>query len=95
MWKTELLVFTCLDGGPAGPDPHDYVRRYLDIHEVAATYVVSDRGPAASLKRAIRELEADLLLLGSYNGPAIREIVAGSFLDRALREVRVPIFICR
>src|SRR6266498_4084051 len=38
MWKTELIVFTALDGTKVKADAQDDVRRYLDIHEVEADY---------------------------------------------------------
>ena len=42
MWKTELIVFTALEGGKIKNDAQDHVRRYLDIHEVQAEYIISE-----------------------------------------------------
>lgn len=95
MWKTELIVFTAAAGNQGRADTQEHVRRYLEIHEVEAEYVVCERDPAATLRKTIQEAEADLLLIGSYGGPAIREIVEGSLLDQMLRETSIPIFICR
>ncbi len=95
IWKTELIVFTALDGTRLKPDVQDYVRRYLDIHEVEADYIVTDQDSKAYLKSTVDERQADLVLMGGYGRSVIREMVIGSTLDYMLRESTVPTFICR
>jgi len=95
MWNTELIVFTALDGAKIKPDIQDYVRRYLDIHEVQADYIISEQDSKASLKKTVEERQADLVLMGGYGQSVLREIVIGSSLDYMLRESKVPTFICR
>ena len=95
IWKTELIVFTALDGTRLKPDVQDYVRRYLDIHEVEADYIVTEKDSKAYLKRTVDERQADLVLMGGYGKSVIREVVIGSTLDYMLRESTVPTFICR
>ena len=95
MWKTELIVFTALDGARIKPEVQDYVKRYLDIHEVEADYIVTGQDSKASLKRTIDDRQVDLVLMGTYGRSAIREVVAGGTLDYILRESNVPTFICR
>jgi hypothetical protein len=63
MWKTELIVFTALDGSRVKADAQDYVRRYLDIHEVEAHYIISDRGATDYLTHTIEEHNVDLVLV--------------------------------
>jgi nucleotide-binding universal stress UspA family protein len=94
MWKTELIVYTALDNSvEAGMQ--DYVRRYLDIHEVEAEYIISQSGAMDHLRNTIEERDADLLLMGSYGVSMLRQMVSGSALDFMLRESKIPIFICR
>jgi nucleotide-binding universal stress UspA family protein len=94
MWKTELIVFTAVDAyGKA--DRQDYVRRYLDIHEVEATYILSERGAMDHLKKSVEEHDVDLLLMGSHGVSMLQQVFSGSALDYMLRESRLPIFICR
>jgi nucleotide-binding universal stress UspA family protein len=95
MWKTELVVFTALDGSKIKEDVQDYVRRYLDIHEVEAEYIISELGATDQLQNTITEHKVDLLLMGSYGVSVFRQIFIGSALDYMLRESRIPIFICR
>jgi nucleotide-binding universal stress UspA family protein len=95
MWKTELTVFTALDGARVKPDVQDYVKRYLEIHEVEADYILTEQDSKASLKNTIDERQVDLVLIGTYGRSVIREVVAGGTLDYILRESNIPTFICR
>jgi len=95
MWKTELIVFTALEGTKLKPDIQDYVKRYLEIHEVQAEYILTEKDAKASLKSTVDEQQPDLVLMGGYGRSLIREMVIGGTLDHMLRESTVPIFICR
>jgi len=95
IWKTELIVFTALDGARIKPEVQDYVKRYLEIHEVEADYIVTEQDSKAILKSTIAEQQADLVLMGTYGRSVIREVVSGGTLDYLLREAGVPTFICR
>ena len=95
MWKTELIVFTSVDGTKVKADVQDYVRQYLDIHEVQAEYIVSQQGPMDHLKKTVEEYNVDLVLMGSHGGSVLQQVFTGSALDYMLRESKVPTFICR
>jgi nucleotide-binding universal stress UspA family protein len=95
VWKSELLVFTALEGSKVRADAQDYVRRYLDLHEVPAEYVVSEQDARQALMRAADEWRADLVLMGSHGPGLVRHALIGSALDYMLRESAVPLFICR
>ncbi len=95
MWKTELVVFTALDGTKVKADAQEYVRRYLDIHELEAEYILSERGAMDFLKQTVEERNADLVFMGSHGGSVLEQVFIGSALDYMLRESKVPIFICR
>ncbi|HET9909751.1 MAG TPA: universal stress protein [Anaerolineales bacterium] len=94
MWKTELTVFTGVDSNKVSADTQDYVRRYLDVHEVEANYILSDGSVTDHLKKTANERGADLLLMGSHGGSLMQQLLAGSALDFILRESTIPIFIC-
>jgi nucleotide-binding universal stress UspA family protein len=94
MWETKLVVYTALDKSiDAGVQ--EYVRRYLDIHEVEADYIVSEGHTMEQLRSAVEEQRADLVLMGSHGRPIWEQVLIGSALDYMLRESKVPIFICR
>lgn len=94
-WKTELIIFTAPDGTKLKTDVQDYVRRYLELHEVAAEYVISDHGAMDHLKSTVEERNVDLVLMGSHGGSLLQQVLVGSALDYMLRESRVPTFTCR
>ncbi len=95
IWKTELIIFTALEGGRIKSDIQDYVRRYLDIHEAQAEYILGEGDSKSSLKKTVEERNADLVLMGGYGGSVIRQAFIGSSLDYTLRESKTPTFICR
>jgi nucleotide-binding universal stress UspA family protein len=95
IWKTELLVFTALDGAKLAADAQDHVRKYLDIHEVEAEYIISEHGTIMdTLKQTAEERAVDLVLMGSHGGSTLQQVFSGNALDYMLRESQVPIFIC-
>jgi hypothetical protein len=55
IWKTELLVFTAWDGTKVKTDAQEHVRKYLDIHEVEAEYIISEHGAMDYLKKTVEE----------------------------------------
>lgn len=95
IWKTELIVYTALDGAKITAYVQEHVRKYLDIHEVEAEYMISENGAMDNLKQTVEEQNADLVLMGSHGGTALQQVFIGSALDYMLRESDVPIFICR
>jgi nucleotide-binding universal stress UspA family protein len=95
VWKTELIVFTALESGKIVNEIQDYVRRYLEVHEVQADYITVETDSKENLKAVIEERRADLVLMGGYSGLVLREVFIGSSLDYMLRESRVPVLICR
>ena len=95
VWKSDLIIFTALEHGKIKTDLHDYVRRYLEVHEVQADYLVTEHDSMETLINIVEERDIDLVLMGGYGGSVIKEIVIGSSLDYILQESKVPTFICR
>jgi nucleotide-binding universal stress UspA family protein len=96
MWKTELVVFTARQSRRGvTADAQDYVRRYLEVHELQAEYLVAEDDILNNLMRSIEEQRADLVLMGGYSNSPLRGVFIGSTLDHMLRTSSVPIFICR
>jgi nucleotide-binding universal stress UspA family protein len=95
MWKTQLVVFSATEGAKVKANVQDYVRRYLEIHEVEAEYIISENGVMEPLRKTAEERKVDLVLMGSHGGTVLEQVFIGSALDTMLRESKVPIFICR
>ncbi len=71
IWKTELFVFTALDGAKLAANAQEHVRKYLDIHEVEAGYNISEHGAMDYLKKTVEERNVDLVLMGSHGGSTL------------------------
>lgn len=95
MWKTEVTVFTALEEKNPQADVQDYARRYMDLHEVEAKYVLSQQPTPRHLPDLAGEYNADLILMGSHGGNRIQQVLVGSMVDITLRESTIPTFICR
>jgi nucleotide-binding universal stress UspA family protein len=94
MWKTEVTVFTAREDGTK-KDVQDYARRYMELHEVEAKYVLSQQKEPRHLPDIAAEYDADVILMGSHSGNKLQQVLVGSMVDVTLRESSIPTFICR
>ncbi|NWF63149.1 MAG: universal stress protein [Chloroflexi bacterium] len=95
MWKTEVTVFTSRGESGLKETVQDYARRYLELHEVEAKYIISMQKQPRHLPDIAAEYNADLILMGSHSGNKIQQVLVGSMVDSTLREATIPTFICR
>jgi nucleotide-binding universal stress UspA family protein len=95
-WKTRLTLITVNDSGRVDGAVQDYARRYLEMHELAADYlVVSGNGPEQILRTA-QERACDALLIGSYTySPLLETMHGGTAVNWLLRAAQVPVLVCR
>lgn len=93
-WKTGLTVFCSIHENKDSDSCQDYARAYLDLHEISADYILTT-GPVSELVHVVSDRKINLVLAGGYSGPAVVNMVMGSTLDFLLRELPVPILICR
>ncbi len=93
-WGTRLTVVTVMNAKVKG-NPQAEARAYLENLGLEASYI-EKRGPVAAsiLKTAARQ-GCDLILIGSYNRPPLRELIRGSVLEDVLRGTKIPTLICR
>jgi nucleotide-binding universal stress UspA family protein len=70
-------------------------RRYLNTHQIKATYVVEKGGAVEVIQKTADTFDCDLLILGSYGFKPLVEIVLGSTVDRLLAKGDRPLLICR
>jgi nucleotide-binding universal stress UspA family protein len=69
---------------------------FLAAHEVRAEMHVDEvpgESTAAVLLHWARELEADLMVMGAYGKPVLREFLLGSVTKTVLRDSPVPLFL--
>jgi len=95
VWKTQLSVFTMVDGKTVSSNVHEYVHRYLEFHEVDAEYLLVEGEAKEHLIETAKEKDIDIILMGSHGGSVLEQVLVGSMLDFMLRESTVPVFIGR
>jgi nucleotide-binding universal stress UspA family protein len=68
---------------------------YLRSHEIrsAAYPVASTSDPAGLILAQLRDLEADLLVMGAYGQPTVRESFIGSATATMVKDCPVPLFL--
>ncbi|HEY3313110.1 MAG TPA: universal stress protein [Anaerolineales bacterium] len=91
-WKLALTVLTVT--GDSNSRVQDYVREYLELHEIEADYLL-EKGSEDTLLGIIKERGINLVLMGGYSGSPWQEIIIGSAVNLLLRESECPLLICR
>ncbi len=97
-WAIPLTVVSAQKEGQAlpSPAPLERAQAYLEARGVTARYVLEqDCDPAQAVLLNAEAHEAGLIITGGYEASPLREIVAGSSVDRILRSTRRPVLICR
>jgi nucleotide-binding universal stress UspA family protein len=95
-WKTRLTLITVIDPGRLDGSVQDEARRYLEVHEVEADYLVASGNGPLEILRAVQDRSCDVLLLGSYTySPLVESMRGGTAVNPLLREARVPALVCR
>jgi nucleotide-binding universal stress UspA family protein len=94
-WGLPLVVVTVAEKGRVTPDTLAQARRYLETHEVQATFVHERGSVARAILKAANEHASDLLIMGGYGFRPVLQLVLGSTVDEVLRESEKPILICQ
>jgi nucleotide-binding universal stress UspA family protein len=73
----------------------DQARSYLSKFPLKVSYLITDDQVANAINKLRTEREIDLVMMGGYGGRLIIGLMLGSVLDQVLREVELPVLICR
>jgi nucleotide-binding universal stress UspA family protein len=95
LWNTPLAVVTVLEENHTTSDTMKLAKRYLERHDIEATYVEKQGDVGQAILEAAAELGSDLIVMGGYGFNPVLEIVLGSVVDQVLRESHQPALICR
>jgi nucleotide-binding universal stress UspA family protein len=68
---------------------------YLRLHGISARPhpAATTAAPAEAILKAVHDLGADLLVMGAYGQPVLKDFFLGSATRSLLRESQVPIFL--
>ncbi len=70
-------------------------RNYLDQYPVNAKYILTDDPISDEISNRCLQDDIDLILIGGYARSAIVDVMLGSAVDQVLREVPLPVLVCR
>jgi nucleotide-binding universal stress UspA family protein len=94
-FSSNLIVLTSSDSFSGAKQALQQAETYISQFPIRADYVLTK----SSILEAILEIqsqgELDLILMGGYGGNVIRDLVVGSVVDQVLREIKLPVLICR
>ncbi len=93
-WQIPLTVLT-VDRTGTGSQILDRARQYLEQHNIEATFVIKTGSIVQTILDTVIEDENNLLIMGGYGQSSVVEVVLGSVVDQVLREVKLPLLICR
>ncbi len=95
-WKTRLTLITVNDPRHIDSVVQNGARRYLELHELSAEYIVVSGNAPQQIMRTIREQACDALLMGSYTyAPLLESMRGGTAVNWLLQSSPVPALVCR
>ncbi len=93
--SAELIVLTSHTGVQDPENILDDAREYLAGFPLQAKFLLRE-GPLAEEIAMIWESNpVDLVVIGGYGGSGLRGVMLGSAVDQVLREIPLPVLICR
>jgi nucleotide-binding universal stress UspA family protein len=90
-WHTRLTVLTI-----ANENSHsvqEYAQSYLELHEIKADYRLKS-GSFNIFLNTIQECQINLVVIGSYSGTAIKQVISDSAVNFLLRKANCSLLIC-
>ncbi len=92
---SRLSVLTSTVGLVKHKEIQKQAEQYLSQFPVTIDYFLREGPVSEEISSLEAEREIDLVMMGGYGGNVLRDVVLGSTVDEVLREVRLPVLICR
>jgi nucleotide-binding universal stress UspA family protein len=93
-WKTKLSILTAPENKVSNRSAQDFARNYLEFNELEAEFITR-KYSTETLKSTAEEINADLIVMGSYGGWLLKHVTVGSSINFMLSESQLPLLICR
>lgn len=93
--STKVYTLTSSAGLPRAEEVLNQAKTYLSKFPLEASYTLSEAPITKAAMEIIEREQIDLILVGGYGGSTLRDLVAGSVVDQFLREIKIPVLICR
>ncbi|MCK4801411.1 MAG: universal stress protein, partial [Anaerolineales bacterium] len=93
--QVSLKILTSSVGIEDPSKSQNEAKAYLSLYPIKAEYIITDSTIPQEIEQLIQHDQIDLILIGGYRGASIIDFVLGSVVDQVLREIQIPILICR
>jgi len=93
--QSSIRVLTSSVGLENAEKMQNEARVYLSQFPIETKYHITQSSIPDEINQFARQGKIDLVLIGGYRGASIIDVVLGSVVDQVLREVQMPILICR
>lgn len=93
--ESTVKVLTSVIGVTDPDSIQDEARKYLDRFPINAQYILSQDSVSEQINSMHQTEKIDLILIGGYSGSTLIDVILGSAVDKVLREIQLPILICR
>jgi nucleotide-binding universal stress UspA family protein len=94
-YGSKLAVLTSSDGLTNPEEIQREAQEYLSQFPITTDFLLREDPVATAIADLKHEREIDLVMIGGYGGNVLRDVVLGSKVDEVLREIQLPILICR
>ena len=82
--------------GAGNPDLiQEEAKKYLARFPLNSQYIISQVAVSEQISIIHQTEDIDLILIGGYSGSTLIDVMLGSAVDKVLREIQLPILICR
>lgn len=93
-WGVSLTVVVALEAGFVDETATDHARAYLEMHEVAAEYIVRQADPTGLILETAAAKASQLIIAGGYNERRFGRRGPGDVVSRLVAEWAGALFIC-
>jgi len=93
--QSSLKILVSSDGLNNPENILKEAEEYLSKFPIDTNYFLTESGIAEEIKQLQQKGEINLVLIGGYGNSPIIDVMLGSVVDKVLREIQLPILICR
>jgi nucleotide-binding universal stress UspA family protein len=95
MHESTVKVLTSVIGVSDPDSVQAEARDYLSRFPLNSQYIISQESVSTQISIMSQTDHIDLIIIGGYSGNTLIDVMLGSAVDKVLREIQLPILICR
>jgi nucleotide-binding universal stress UspA family protein len=92
---SKIIVITSKEGLSQSETISNEAKRYLQSFPTPSEFIITSKGVSSAILDLHTQDRIDLILIGGYGGSTFLPVMLGSIVDQILREIQLPVLICR